>query len=176
MQIELSDKTFARLQAKARPFVDFTPESVICALLDALRIEESGTEAIVANGTSGTLPDLTHTKPLLFSFGGKPLSKPNWNGLLVQAIHAACKSAKSDNELKSLLHVPYMTGIKRDEGFRPLVDLGISYQGQDANSAWRAVRHIANRLGIKVEVTFVWREKEGAAYPGEQRTLTAGLG
>jgi hypothetical protein len=47
-----------------------------------------------------------------------------------------------------------------------LPELGISIQGQDANGAWRAACHIAQKLGLQLSATFVWREKEGAAFPG----------
>ena len=63
--------------------------------------------------------------------------------------------------------VNFVPGEKRDEGYRPLADLGISIQGQDANGAWRGICHIVQRLECALTVKFAWREKEGAAFPGE---------
>jgi hypothetical protein len=57
-------------------------------------------------------------------------------------------------------------GRKEDEGYRFMPEIGLSIQGQDANSAWRGARHIARQLGIPVETEFLWRHKEGAAFPG----------
>ena len=45
-------------------------------------------------------------------------------------------------------------------------ELGISVQGQDGNGAWRAACHIAQKLGLALTARFVWREKDGAAFPG----------
>jgi hypothetical protein len=53
-----------------------------------------------------------------------------------------------------------------DEGYRFLSDIGISIQGQDSNGSWKGARHIAQKLGLQLSVTFKWREKEGAVFPG----------
>lgn len=39
-------------------------------------------------------------------------------------------------------------------------------QQQAFNSAWRAACHIAQQLGCPLNATFVWRDKEDAAFPG----------
>jgi hypothetical protein len=39
-------------------------------------------------------------------------------------------------------------------------------QGQDANGAWKGACHVAQQLGRDVKATFIWRDKEGAAFPG----------
>jgi hypothetical protein len=114
--------------------------------------------------SANTPPDLTHTKVLAIEFDGKPLARgeANWNGLLNAAIRAARAKAKSTDELKKLVVVNIVAGRKFDEGYRFLSDIGISVQGQDANGAWR----VAQRLGCKLKATFIWREKEGAAFLG----------
>ena len=85
---------------------------------------------------------------------------------MIAAIRAAKERAKSPSELEQLIIVPHLNKPWQDEGFRYYSDLGISVQGQDANGAWRAACHIAQNLGLPLTVTFVWREKEGAAFPG----------
>jgi hypothetical protein len=85
---------------------------------------------------------------------------------LDEAIRAAKKRAKSDDDLKRLILVNTAVGKKEDEGYRYLSDAHISVQGQDSNAAWKAVFYIAKQLGIPFEVIFTWRAKEGAAFPG----------
>jgi hypothetical protein len=173
--VDLSPATFTRLQAHAVPLVD-TIESVINRLLDAF---ETKSGAPVGTGGSAepsaarqfnpnTPPDLTHTKVLAIEFAGKPLARGevNWNGLLNAAVRAARAKAKSTAELKKLVVVNLVEGQKSDEGYRFLSDIGISVQGQDANGAWRGACHVAQQLGCELKVTFIWREKEGAAFPG----------
>jgi hypothetical protein len=174
--VDLSPTTFTRLQAHAVPLVD-TIESVINRLLDAYETK-GGTPVTPADdgGETGsarqfnpnTPPDLTHTKVLAIEFDGKPLARGevNWNGLLNAAVRAARAKAKSTAELKKLVTVNFVEGQKTDEGYRFLSDIGISVQGQDANGAWRGACHAARQLGCELKATFIWREKEAAAFPG----------
>ena len=178
--VELTPTTFGRLQAHAVPLVD-TIESVINRLIDAY--EQQSNAPLVGAGGDGqsvrafnpnTPPDLTHAKILGVTFCGKPLGRgqDNWNGLLNAAVREAKAQAKSSSEFKGLMVVNYVDGEKTDEGYRPLTGTGISVQGQDANGAWRAVSHIAQKLGCQLSVKFAWREKEGAAFPGVTGQLT----
>ena len=173
--IELSAQTFARLQAHAVPLVD-NIETVISRLIDFYETKDGapvppsaggGTEK-VRQFNPASPPSLTHTKVLTIEFCGKPLDhgQANWNGLLNAVVRVAKARAKSASELKQLVIIPFVDGHKVDEGYRVLSDIGISIQGQDANGAWKAAYHIAQRLGLKLVATFVWREKEGAAFPG----------
>ena len=174
--IELSSQTFARLQALAVPLVD-NPETVINRLIDFFEAREGAPATASSDGggsnkiqrfNPGSPPNLTHTKVLAVEFCGKPLEhrEANWNGLLNAAVREAKARAKSADELKHLVIVPFVDGQKTNEGYRFMSDIGISIQGQDSNGSWKGARHIAQRLGLQLSVTFEWREKEGAAFPG----------
>ncbi len=173
--IEISPQTFARLQAHAIPLVD-NIESVINRFIDHYEAK-SGTPIVDANSNGEqsnarqfsplTPPDLTHTKVLAVEFNGKPLDgRTNWGSLLIAAIREAKAKTKSINEFKKLIVVNYVDRQKEDEGYKFYSDIGISVQGQDANYSWKGACHIAQQLGCSLHVTFVWREKEGAASPG----------
>ena len=62
-------------------------------------------------------------------------------------------------------------GTKTDEGFCPIGDRGFSVQGVDAQDAWRIVFGLAKKLSVGTKVTFEWREREGAAFPGRTGVL-----
>ena len=177
--VELTPETFARLQGLAVPFVDNHPESVIKRVLDFFEKHQPSNGSAASAPVTDVLgdirkfspvapPDLTHTKVISISFCGKPWdrSKAKWNTLLYEAVQEAKRRAKSNTEFKRLVTVNYVEGQKSDEGYRYLPDAGISVQGQDANSSWRAACHIAQEIGCQLEVTFAWRHKEAAAYPG----------
>jgi hypothetical protein len=66
----------------------------------------------------------------------------------------------------SRLAQPFAEGEKTSEGFRFLSDVGLSVQGQDANGAWKGACHVAQQLGCALKVTFIWRDKDEAAFPG----------
>jgi hypothetical protein len=173
--VELSPGTFKRLQAHAEPLVD-NLETVISRMIDVYekvgatpeRASSAGAGQNVRSFNPDAAPDLTHAKILGVTFCGKQLGRgqDNWNGLLNAAVMEAKAKAKSPAEFKALMVVNYVEGDKNNEGYRPLPDTGISVQGQDANGAWRAVRHIAQALGCPVSVKFAWREKDGAEFPG----------
>lgn len=180
--IEISAHTFSRLQSHAVPLVD-TIESVISRLLDkaeAISVEgsaEAGSPGIRTFNPEAP-PDLTHSKVLGVHFDGQQLGRGSdtWNGLLDAAIRRAAKELVSPAKVKALLVVNCVEGDKTNEGYRPIPDAGVSVQGQDANGAWRAARHIAMKLGCELSVKFAWREKEGAAYPGLTGKMTVPAG
>lgn len=173
--VELSATTFTRLQAHAVPLVD-NIESVINRLIDLYESRDGAPAPAAAAGDFENVrqfnpsapPGLTHTKVLAIEFRGRGFdrSQTNWNGLLNAAVREAKAAAKSPAEFKKLVIVNFVAGQKNDEGYRYLPDVGISVQGQDANGAWKAACHIAQQLGYPLTATFVWREKEGAAFPG----------
>ena len=173
--LTLAPATFTRLQAHAVPLVD-NIESVINRLLDAyetkggapLPASEDGEASNLRQFNPNTPPDLTHTKVLAIEFGGKalPHGEVNWNGLLNAAVRLAKAKAKTTADLKKLVTVNFVAGQKTDEGYRFLSDVGLSVQGQDANGAWKGACHVAQQLGCKLNTTFIWRDKDGAAFPG----------
>ena len=173
--VDLSPTTFSRLQTHAVPLVD-TIESVITRLLDAYEAK-SGTPLASDNADGNvtarqfnpsTPPDLRHTKVLTVEFDGKSLARgeANWNGLLNVAIREAKARSHSSGDLKKLVIVNFIEGEKSNEGYRFLSDIGLSVQGQDANGAWKGACHVARQLGLELKATFIWREKEGSAFPG----------
>ena len=172
--VELSPTTFIRLQAHAVPLVD-SIESVINRLIDFFESRDgapaptrAGDLDNVRQFNPSAPPSLTHTKVLEIKFAGRPLDRnqTNWNGLMNATIREAKTVSKSPADFKKLLVVNYVNGQKNDEGYRYFPDLNLSVQGQDANGAWKAACHIAQQLGRELTATFVWREKEGAAFPG----------
>ena len=172
-KVDLSDATLKRLQKHAVPLVD-SVETVVRKLIDFYEREHSAQPKLKsppaaerARTFSATSPpDLTHTKVLSVKLGGTPLTKRNWNGLLFEAIRRAKDRLSSEIDARRLIIVNFVHGKKEGEGYVFIPEVGLSVQGQDSNSAWRGACHIAQKLGIPVEVEFLWRAKEGAAFPG----------
>lgn len=187
--VELSPQTFARLQAHAIPLVD-TIETVINRFVDyyearrgipATASADSGNASDdpqkIRQFSPTTPPPLTHTKVLAAEVCGKPLdhNQVTWIGLLFAAIREAKARVKSTSEFKHLMLVNFVEGQKTDEGYRYLADIGISVQGQDANASWKATCHIVQQLGVQASATFIWRQKEGAAFPGVTGRLSVSV-
>ncbi len=176
-QISLDPKTFERLQRHAKPFVD-TPATVINRALDALeRVTGEGQPATRAIGPgeraidAAQLPRLTHTKVLDARIAGREIERPNWNSLLDEMLRLCMKHTGSAEAVRRLCPVNLVSGRKEDEGYGYLSDIDLSVQGQDANSACRAMVAAAQALGVSLDIGFMWRPKENAAYPGERARL-----
>lgn len=177
--VELTESTFKRLQALAKPLID-TPSTVVDRLIDHYEDVREGVDTPAANGKDqvakftfdpAEVPSLTHTKLRKASFGERELARPNWNELVRSAIEAGLDRLKSLDELLQLTDARIVKGTKTDEGFSPLPSRGISVQGVDAHDAWRIAYGLARKLSLPVEVIFEWRDKEGAAHPGEIGTI-----
>jgi hypothetical protein len=180
--VELTEATFARIKSLADPFKDTTPEAVIQKALDAYEQKSSGQNGNSNPTKSGAQPrsfdaisppDLTHTKLLSAKLDGAHIREVKWNQLLVEAIRLARKHASTDDELRRLIPVNFVTGKKDTDGYHFYPDIGLSVQGQEAKTAWQASHHIARQLGISIEAEFQWRVKDGAAHPGVTGRLSA---
>jgi hypothetical protein len=180
--ITISDQVFARLQNHATPFVD-TPETVIVKALDALDSTPNGQpDPVVLDAKGRPLPEfealyppnLTFTKVVSASLNGQAIKPANWNRLLDAVITYAAQKTGDFNKLRKIVAINIVSGEKTDEGYHFLPDVALSVQGQDANGAWRTVMFIAQNLKASVEVSFIWRNKEGAENPGKTGSMRFG--
>lgn len=168
--IQIEQNTFDRLLKNIRAFGD-TPDTVINRGLDALegdnQIAPTKIGNTMLNFGDKNLPNLTHTKILYAKFDGKELPKVNWNSLLDLVLVAARKCGLSISEIKGIGGINIVEKKKFDEGFRHLESAGFSVQGQDSNRACFGALAIGRKIGMSVEIEFVWREKDGASHPGK---------
>ena len=172
-QIAVEQSTFERLEQHARPFVD-TPDSVIVRALDALDqseptlgpTQERSVEAMTF-GPSGPLPDVKHTRMLAASIDGRPV-KSNWNNVLRHMLIRAKEHYGDFEQLRRRCAVNIVPRAKDDDGYRPLPEAGLSYQGVNANAAANAIVALAKDIGAALDVDFEWRDKEQAAHPGHR--------
>lgn len=175
--VTIENATFERLQGHAKPLVD-TIDSVIARALDALERQTGHPEATPMTVETNErdinpreLPKLTHTKVLDAALGGRQIERPNWNLLLDEALRLGMKHVGSFDKLQQLCPVNMIKGRKEDDGYGYLADIDISVQGQDSNGACRGIVTMAQALGISLEIGFMWRHKESAAFPGERARI-----
>jgi hypothetical protein len=178
--VDIPQELFSRLEGHARGFD--TPIAVITRAVDALDRETTTPPPVMSatrSAPSSSLPDfealyppnLTHTKVVSASFDGKAISPANWNRMLDAALIHAAKQVGDFAKLQKIAGVNMVKGEKTDEGYHFLPDAGLSVQGQDANAAWRGIVFIAQNLKCACEVSFLWRNKEGAENPGKSGTM-----
>jgi hypothetical protein len=174
-QIEVSASTFEMLQKMAKPLVD-TPDSVISRLIDNYENQRltslNGADLTSQSSTKifncGDAPKLTHTKVVAAKVNGKTLGdKVNWNKLLSEVVVIAANNCKTDEDLRRAIIVNFVKGRKEDQGYQFLPKANLSFQGQSADGAWKAIWHIVRRFDIGIEIDFLWYNKPEAEFPGE---------
>ena len=111
-------------------------------------------------------PSLTFTRPMTITLDGEPMGKQDlfWNLFLFKVIAKAASVLKGP-QLRQALLVNFVEGENTVAGYRYIPEAGLSVQGADANYAWKATIHLIKATGMKVDVTFRWDSKEGAAHP-----------
>ena len=175
-KISIEQETFERLQGYAKPLVD-TTDTVINRALDALEFQESdGREGEIDTVSTQLvdpqdLPNLTHTKILGASVSGQSVVKPSWSKLFDSLLVTALRQANDFFELRKLCSINMIQGRKVDSGYHYLAEIDISVQGMPANVVCRALVAVAQYHNIGLDITFMWRCKDGALYRGEKRKL-----
>jgi hypothetical protein len=174
--IRIPDHVYFRLQQHATPFVD-TPAIVVERLLDyydehtrgAMTARPASAEPRATEFDPHDPPDLRHTRVLEATLGTTAVRK--WNELLQAAHRAAAERGHDLDAIRRMTLTNICSGERTDRGFVYLADIGLSIQNVDASNAWKQTLHLAEQLNLPVRVNFEWREKEGAARPGETGSL-----
>ncbi|MEH1864431.1 MAG: hypothetical protein V7K69_05355 [Nostoc sp.] len=174
--IRIPDPIYKRLQALAVPFED-TPITVIEKLLNEYEAryqpqQDSETELYTVIEPDAVI-NLRHTRVLRAVIDGQEIHQPNWNKILDTAHELAIvQGLSSVEDLIKLTLSHVVQGEKISSGFHYLPKVNISIQGVDSNLAWRNTLHLMKNLKMPIEIYFEWRDKEGAAYPGEKGNLS----
>jgi hypothetical protein len=179
--VRISDLTFERLQKHAMPFVD-TPETVISRILEFYESrgeQHSNTPKDRLYVTGGEFdpdnhPSLHHARIIAAEFDGRPAS--GWNELVRVAHERAMEHFRTFEALRSASLSNISNGQRNAEGFHYAPEIDISIQYADANMAWRNALHLARKLSCAIRAEFEWRNKKGAALPGQSGVLSWKMG
>jgi hypothetical protein len=174
-QVIISDENFLRLQKLAVPLVD-TVDTVISKALDALEVGSDQTSDKEKIFIAAAAPDLSFTSVRAARVDGRmlPTEETYWNGILVATIRAAWQHGATLNQISSNLLANHYSGVKDEGGYKPIPDVGLSVQGQDAKNAWKSTAYLASAFGIPVEVAFIWQNNPRAALPGQAGRMSVG--
>jgi len=186
--VEIASDTMARLQKIAVPFTD-TPDTVIQRLLDAYATPDvldipgtkpAGPGQPVKDDGAVMLfdwrnpPVLAHTTINQVVLNGEQFAKGDnyWNTIMYALIRAAYKHGKTADQLNKLLFVNHAMGMKSDNGYKFMHDIGLSIQGQNSDNAFRQSFALAEHMKFKLEVFFRWQNKPEAAFPNRTGIFT----
>ena len=173
--ITIQPSTLERLKRLAEPLVD-DADAVVCRALDALErldLNPPDKESLDVDREirSSRLPDLTHSKVQSARIGNEVIEKPNWNRLLDKTVILAMRQEGTFERLLRTCPANIVQGKKVDEGYHHLREIDVSVQGLSANDACVVLIDTVRRIGVSLEIVFRWRDKDGAAYPGETGRL-----
>lgn len=174
--INLSLPVYDDLKALAEPFIDREPQDVIARLIAHWHLTAPKTAAstalVDAEGAAKIFapdspPNMAFTRVKSFKMGDEMIGKAElyWNPILFKLVAKAAASLDTD-ALKKALLVNYVDGKgQEDKGYRFIAEAGLSVQGSDANTVWKAIYALVRAIGMKIEVEFVWEDKPKAAHP-----------
>lgn len=173
--ITLSDGTYAKVKAHAEPLVD-SADSVISRIFDFYATHNAANGLGVSQSQS-TKPsivtlavgsrELTHTRLLTATVDGVQLYRPDWNSLARDLHVMAKKRLGSFDVVRAATSANLRQDRFEENGFRYLPEAEFSIQGCDANNSCECAFRLAKAMRISLRVTFEWRERNDAAYPGQ---------
>ena len=171
--IRVSDTTYRLLQKYAVPFED-SQDSVINKMAQFYNQHHSQAAGVPPTELNqefhdAKTPDLRFTKVIGAFFGDTIIN--NWNNLLKEALIQAWRHTADYNALRHLTTANITQGQRFDSGYKYIPEINISFQGVDASSAWNLSKEIAQKINVRLEVYFMWRNKKGAAHPGDNGHL-----
>lgn len=171
-QIEVSQQTFERLQALARPLID-SSDAVISRLIDfriAATTQDDNFPGPELEFPPDSPPTLTFTKLREAAFANQKIQRPTWAELVRVSIEFGMIRFGFEH-LQKITDANITRGRRDGDGYAYIPHLDISLQGEDAPDCWRIAFALARKLSVPILVHFEWRDKEGAAHPGKTGRL-----
>ena len=176
--IEISNKSYAYLESKAKPFVD-TPSSVLDRIIsDHMELSSNRGGQFIAPITEAApathiiaepddFPSMLFTSVRSATLAGHPMKSIYWNDILSELIEACCTYGINKSDVVHALEIRTKPGKFEELGFRYVPKADFSYQGLDANRSTRAIRRLASLFPKPLEIIFRWQDNPKANFPGE---------
>lgn len=181
--IRISDSAFDDLSVMAKWFKTKSPaetlDRVIRETMESLGLEKDNQGEDASTNDAGNLtflasPAVTYTKIVEAKIDNISLRLPNWSSALNAIIHALKnRRGLTAAELDKELNIPSTAAEYENNGYKYYPDLGISYQGQSADGAWKEIQRIATKHNIRVHLKIHWLDNEKAKFPGKHGELKA---
>jgi hypothetical protein len=170
--IQISDATFAGLQAIAKPFID-TPDAVIAKLLKSAALPPSHAEAAldsleILDFAASNAPSLKFAVVKSYTIDGQSFdSGVYWSTLIADLLRACAKREIGPQTLAQAMKTPICVGQSDAAGYQFVAEAGVSFQQLNSDRSFEQA-YLLGELGrIPFEVTWRWGNNAKAAYPGK---------
>lgn len=171
--IEISDAAMAYLQSRAIPLIDSTV-TVVDRLIEELNNLKEGTQEPPAKELSfkvDSTPSVKFTSVLSATVDGKKASQSYWNNILEDVVGACSAKGVSPDDIIGVMSANVHSGAFHDNGYRYVSSAGFSFQGLEANRAFKNIAALAQAFDIPLKITIRWQENEKAAYPNAKAEI-----
>jgi len=168
-EITVSDAAFAFLKSFAIPLED-TTTTVVDRLI--AEYQKLGKKASATNGKGlhfdlHSVPSVKFTTINSAKVDGKPAGQKYWNNILEDMIVACSKKGVAIKDIMDAMIANCQPGIHAENGFRYVKAANFSFQGLEANRAYKNIVELAEKFEIPVEISVIWQDKEDAALPNK---------
>lgn len=173
--IEISDRAFAFLQENAEPLID-TPTSALDKIIDKFAKLQAQAPAPSPSTSDSWIfrepnfPSVKHSNPIGAEIAGEKVNQSTWQLVLAEVMNHCSHKGASNEEILKYARVKVKTGAKT----YPVDQMAIRFGGLDAERAFRYIRALSRRFRLAITIDILWKEIDGAQFPGKSSTLIIG--
>lgn len=171
--ITISDSALAFLKSNAVPLEDTTITVVDRLIAEYKLLKE---QKVMKNGKGlhfdlHSVPSVKFTSIKSAKVAGKPASQNYWNNILEDVIGACAEKGIKRSEIKNEMSANCLPGKHTDGGFRYVERAEFSFQGLEANRAYKNIVALAEAFDIQLEISLFWQDNDDAALPNQSATI-----
>jgi len=172
-EIMISDSALAFLKSTAIPLEDTTTTVVdrLIAEYKKLREQEAKKNGKGLHFDLHSVPSVKFTSIKSARIAGQPASQNYWNNILEDMISACATRGGKRADIKNAMSANCQPGKHTDGGFRYVEKADFSFQGLEANRAYKNIVALAEAFDIPVEINLFWQDNEDAALPNQSATI-----
>ena len=166
-QIEISNAAFDFLKSRAKPLED-TTVTVVDAFISEFKALSGDFHP---NNSKGVVfgvrdaPSMKFTTVIDAEVNGRPASQNYWNNILEDVITACVEKSGNSTRVMELMSANIRNGRHSENGYRFVSRADFSFQGLEANRAFKNIVKLAIEFQISLSINVKWPNRDDAAMP-----------
>ena len=172
-EITISDAALAFLKSRAVPLEDTTTTVMDKLIADFRKLADA------SGGKNGkglhfdlhSVPSVKFTSINSASIAGQPASQNYWNNILEDVIAACAGKGIKRKEIIDSMSAKCQLGKHIEGGFRYVEAADLSFQGLEANRAYKNIVLLAEKFEISIDIALYWQDNQDAALPNMSATI-----
>ncbi|WP_422371120.1 T4SS efffector SepA family protein [Hoeflea sp.] len=165
-QIEISSAAFDFLKTRAKPLED-TTVSVVDRLISEfetlLKGNPSTHSGVLINAIDA--PSMKHTTVIDAKIDGVAASQNYWNNILEDTIRICVNKGADPSTVRKLLSANIKENSHSENGFRFIPEANFSFQGLEANRAFKNIVSLITSFHVPINITVKWPNRDDVTMP-----------